>query len=293
MTNIPLDFDRAFFGPVGRCIYCGADNISQKLSSEHIWPYFIGGNVELEEASCATCAKETTYLDGYCAQNIFKSIRHHHGIQTRRRKNRPTHMPLIFETKSGPVKRDVPIAEQPYFMSLPQFDLPELLAGKPATPGIKADTFSMWMPTGIRSYLDKLCGPDDIGWRIPYGDYNIEVFARWLAKTALAAAVAMLGYDFMTSPLRRVVLGKYPCVGHLIGAEPRAENGIIYSEHPPNGGNDAHKIGFGYMSNERNSVLIAEMHLFSEHGNAVRYLAVIGDAMPQPVETYIKPPRTS
>jgi hypothetical protein len=287
LSDVVLNYNQEFFGPVGRCIYCGSD--TGKLTSEHIWPYFIGGNTELEGSSCHACQDTTSYLDGYCANNIFKSIRHHHQIQTRSRKSRPTHIPIIFDTKSGPETRDVPIAEWPYVLALPQFDLPGLLIGKPQSSEMIVKAYSIWTDADLAARIKRLMRPDDLGWHVKVGGKN-DVFARWLAKTALAGAIGMLGYDPLKSPLRAVVRGTDTRLGWLIGSEPPKVSGVTYSEHPPTMGRDEHKIAFGYMSNGRNTLLVATLALFHKHGTPIQYPVIVGDAMPNPVETYIKAP---
>jgi hypothetical protein len=49
-----------------------------------IMPYSLGGNTELLAASCSTCEKITSYLDGYLANATYKHVRVHAGIQSRR-----------------------------------------------------------------------------------------------------------------------------------------------------------------------------------------------------------------
>jgi hypothetical protein len=51
----------------GVCIYCGSDGGADGLDDEHIIPYSLGGNTELEQASCKMCGSITSYLDGYLA----------------------------------------------------------------------------------------------------------------------------------------------------------------------------------------------------------------------------------
>src|SRR5687767_4990948 len=89
MKNIHAgNYGREKFGPVGLCIYCGSHGGTDGLRSEHTFPFFTGHNVELLAASCTSCERITSYLDGYCAKNMFHSFRAHKGVQTRRPRSR-------------------------------------------------------------------------------------------------------------------------------------------------------------------------------------------------------------
>ena len=55
------DSSRRRFGPIGRCIYCGATG---DLTREHIIPRSIGGTWVLSKASCSDCAAVTRDFEG-------------------------------------------------------------------------------------------------------------------------------------------------------------------------------------------------------------------------------------
>jgi hypothetical protein len=74
---------RRRFGPVGRCIYCGATRYSMdraKLGKEHIIPEGIGGNLELLEASCFRCEKIINKSERVFQTKMFDPIRYQLGM---------------------------------------------------------------------------------------------------------------------------------------------------------------------------------------------------------------------
>jgi len=77
-----------YYGPVGRCIYCPNDPISD----EHVVPDGLGGNKILKAASCKTCQDEINHsIENPCMQFMFRDIRYRRNLGTRRK--RPTELP--------------------------------------------------------------------------------------------------------------------------------------------------------------------------------------------------------
>src|SRR5215208_5306046 len=82
------------YQPVGRCIYCGTE--TGPFGDEHIIPFGLGGNVLLPQASCKACEKITGRFEGTCLRRIFGNMRVKRGLPTRRPKERPTRLPVVF-----------------------------------------------------------------------------------------------------------------------------------------------------------------------------------------------------
>ena len=287
------NFNREKFGPVGRCIYCGSDGGKLGLRDEHIFPFFTGGNVELLQASCASCEAITSYLDGYAANNVFHHLRAHKGIQTRRPKARPTGVAIEFLSPNGWTTREVPVQAAPYLLTLPEYDMPGLLAGRQPAEGIEAQTFRLLTNDDTEDRVRKFFEPGETGWRMSTPRTKLDVFARFIAKVGLAAAVAILEYDPSKSFLGPVVRGEEKRIGLLIGCEPRAEKGITTIQLPALPDNsDKHVVGFQYWELDRpphSRLLGAEVTFFRGHGG-ITYVAVIGEAMSGAVENRIRPP---
>src|SRR5579864_6376972 len=73
------------YPPVGHCIYCGS--FEGKLSSEHIIPFALSGNLILPRASCRACADKTKKIEELCTKErygMFFSIRARLGMKSRR-----------------------------------------------------------------------------------------------------------------------------------------------------------------------------------------------------------------
>jgi hypothetical protein len=298
MTSVHAgDFGRAFFGPVGRCIYCGSDGQRKGLRSEHVFPYFLGGNIELLEASCAECEKVTSFIEGHCANKIFSSFRTQKGLQTRRPKNRPTHFDLEYETPQGWVKRSIPAGQAPYALPLPEFKRPGILDSRTPTEGIETTTFSFLTNSDAAERAEKFRQPSDLGWRIPVATFQPAIFARFIAKIALSGAVALLNYDSSLSPLGPVVLGRDQRIGHFVGAEPKTTQGITVNHSPPvTDGMDRNHFGFQQWENNSTGrqIMTAEVSFLLAHGGgAIRYLAFIGPGMDGQLESHIQAPRQS
>ena len=278
------DYKRARFGPLGKCIYCGSDGAGKGLKSEHIFPYFLGGNIELLEASCAECEKIASYLDGHCANKIFRSFRAQKGLQTRRPKNRPTHFDIEYETAQGWVTRSLPVDAAPYMLPLPEFKMPSILESRTPSEGIEVAAFSLLTTSDTKERAEKFREPGDIGWRIPIPAFDPTVFARFVAKIALAGTVAMLKYDPAKSPLGGVVRGLEKRIGHYVGAEPPTTQGVTYTHtRPIIDGRDTNQMGFQTWANSvtGHQLLGAEIRFLLAHGGgAIRYVAVVGPAMP-------------
>lgn len=94
----------------GRCIYCNSDGGNDGLRDEHIIPFSLGGNTIIEEGSCRNCEAITSRLDGYLARRTFYELRIH---QTRRPKERPTHLSATLQVAGELETRMFPAKEHP------------------------------------------------------------------------------------------------------------------------------------------------------------------------------------
>jgi hypothetical protein len=74
--------DKQFEG-YGRCIYCGADDRTNKLHKEHIIPFALGGRTIIKKANCTECRKLTHGVDTHLARMVFGDYGMHASVQTR------------------------------------------------------------------------------------------------------------------------------------------------------------------------------------------------------------------
>jgi HNH endonuclease len=97
---------------VGRCIYCGA--VNSDLRREHIIPFGLGGNLVLPRASCRACEALTGKIEQACLRGILGHFRIRHGFPTRRKKERPSTLPVQLVSANGDITiQQVPIKEYP------------------------------------------------------------------------------------------------------------------------------------------------------------------------------------
>lgn len=287
MASFSFDLERAWYGPVGHCIYCKETN--SPLSSEHVFPFFLGGNIELEGSSCAECAKITSYLDGYCAHRVFHIFRAQKGIQTRRPKNRPAHFPVIFETDAGNVTRDVPIQDHPLFLLLPRFEMPGVLVNRAASEVLTPKTMELCITRELAQLTERMRQPGDQKWSIQ-SEIDFIVFSRFRAKTALAAAVAFLGYDSSQSPLRDLILGKHKHADFLIGCEDAGPKEVTVRDIPNDLEKEKHAAKFQYWGASNKPTLLSCGIQFLVERKMPEYIVIVGNAPSLPVEALVRSP---
>jgi hypothetical protein len=113
----------------GRCIYCGCRGEKCGLRSEHIIPFSLGGNAEIENASCKRCEGITSYLDGYLGRHIYNEYRSHAGVQSREPKKRPKSFPARLVVDENEEIRHLPVVDHPYFLAMPIWGNPGIVTG--------------------------------------------------------------------------------------------------------------------------------------------------------------------
>lgn len=207
---------------VGRCIYCGADGKTTKLSKEHAIPYGLDGQYILKEASCQACAAATCSIESFCLRHMFFEARTHLRMATRNKKDRPTELPVYIAAGEEWETRLVPINDRPFGLRLPRLARPPYLTGK-------------WCPGALVHIVgeDRNCFWDFFGAKDPekagqLGEVALDVtydprrFGLLLAKIAHCAAVFQCGYGTFEPFLARHIINKSEDVGVFVGgcAEP-------------------------------------------------------------------------
>jgi len=147
--NVVLDARTRPYGePVGRCIYCK----TLATSDEHSLPFCLGGCTYLPTASCASCSKITSYLEGYVCRAMFGPFRARHSIQSRRKKIDLGTLPVRFETESGSEVRRIPRSELPAILAMPIWPEPGMLCNKQRTAPLTLTR--VWLLARRRSLCD-------------------------------------------------------------------------------------------------------------------------------------------
>lgn len=179
-----VDATRGKYDAVGHCIYCQDSGPTVTLTSEHVVPYFMGGNVELLGSSCLKCNKITSRLDGYCANRVMHGFRHHYGIQSRT-KSKPATVPVEFKTPHGMVTRHVAFKDAPKIMLLPVFDPPGMLIDAEPSGIVVPSSMTLWTTQDFKDRAEKMRQPGDESWNIASGGNYVSAVAPPRARRSV------------------------------------------------------------------------------------------------------------
>jgi len=210
---------------VNRCIYCDADNVP--LTDEHIIAEALGGNDILPKASCQDCQKFTTRAEAHCFGTMFKAVRERWKFPSKR-KNRPKVLKLKITNPDGTnFIREIPAIDHPASILIIGPPPPSLLRNE--FPASCYEEFSIWI-YGNEKRLNAVTS-DLEGRTINIASFHDVHFARMLAKTAHAFAVARRGYGSFKPLLTNLIREKTNDYSNFIGAnhlltQPRADSRI-------------------------------------------------------------------
>ena len=216
-SKVDPDFDPdkvKYYEPVHKCIYCGRKRPEVELTKEHILAYALGGDAILPEASCLDCAKVIKECESYCTDKVFLHVRTLNNIHSRT--GPKTHLPLITNpiTVSPPYRlRPVamPVEDFPGFLALPSFDIPGIVDERdPDASFVDAKLHTISITGDHNERVSRLLASGLNTFRVPI-EMDLDLFARWLAKTALGIAVAQYGVEAFHSLVGDLILkGKNP-----------------------------------------------------------------------------------
>jgi hypothetical protein len=265
---------------VGRCVYCGASGDGIKLTDEHVIPYSLGADVYLKDASCLACAEITKKFEQHVARSIFGHHRIHKNVQTRHPDQRPSELPARVLIRGIEHRKELSIADHPYFLAMPIWDQPGMLRG--LQPSANFDGLSAHLyyhiPDNIKDTLQLSDG--EVAEIRPDSKGDANQFGRAIAKIAYCNAIATLGVGaFDPLDLPDLILGKYPHVSYLVGS-------VLRTPPPPNRDGPLHRIDLGtnWVRNPQTGIarrmFIANIRLFATDGTAENgvpiYTVVVG-----------------
>lgn len=250
------------FVPAGRCIYCGATNVT--LSDEHIIPYSLGGQLVLPQASCCKCANITSKFESSVARHAVIKLRVSHNLPTRRRNARPKTFEVIVDPEAVNVRKSIETKSLPQFSwALPLFgpsgwenqremgDLPRVVCVVNEMDG------DLLLSHG---------GSNPVKYSL--GSINFEAFGRTIAKIAHSFAYALLGPD-----------GFKPCLGPLILNGSSRYSFWIGSGTERSRSNDLYDIWLTEITNIFGQKLLGVgVQLFCHLGTPI-YGALVGEAI--------------
>jgi hypothetical protein len=263
LVDIPVQNGRE----INECIYCGSRE--PPLTKEHAVPYGLNGPWTLLKASCEACAKITHRFERDTLRSLWPEIRNALAMQTRRPEKRSETLPLVVQREGGDLEKiQVPRSEYPIYLSTPLFPPPAMFWRSEPVRGVFTNFGIIHVagPTFMEA-SKKYPGAKFVG---GHTNFSPEEFARTLAKISFCAGVCALGLGaFTNTPIRDVILGKNPCIGHWVGtwhAEPM---------------NDTHRglHGIKVLYNKLSLDIHAFVRLFAQFG-APEYHIVLGKPDP-------------
>jgi hypothetical protein len=246
----------AKFGPINRCII----------------PESLGQSAYIENASCHKCEAKTSYIEGYCARNIFQELRVHQNIKGKKRPSKKrkaiTHFPVTVNKTEHPF----PAKDHQSLLILPAFPLPGILAGNPPSSSWNNAAMHCWQFSGSRAKVAEYAASHGAKEVSVSKSVKIGPFVRLLAKIGHTFAIAMRGHGTFKPYLPDIVLGQTDEVAYLIGGE-------LSIPPPTSQEHELHVEEHDHPSGKR--LIVVRIRLFadtgtSQHGTPI-YYAVAGE----------------
>lgn len=198
------------------CIYCGSS--AGKLSSEHVFPYALGGELVIPKSSCAECAKKTSQTELFVLRRMFGTARSKLKMRSRKPHNRPEKYPVTFTMEDGSsADKLVPSDDYPFHFTCIIYPPARALRGAlPSLGGqLKIGFWSTCDEDAINNLKLKY-GAADVSLHML--DLNSTILCRFLAKMAHGYAFATEAQDYI--PLtREFILGLEIDPNFLVGCE--------------------------------------------------------------------------
>lgn len=253
---------------IGQCIYCFTR--LSPLSKEHVIPLGLtitsenSGNLLLHEASCKSCAGITSRFELDALRCALIGPRIALGLQTRRKKQRPTKFPLWLEHQGRLKKVMVPANEYPIILAPPVLAAPAHLSGESYTSGVVIRRFEAKQVSGLPlAVLAQKYGGEFNLARIKL-DYNPTMFAKLIGKIAYGYAVLVLGLDAISNAyVLPAIQGESSDIGRWVGS---VEGDSIGSNE------GLHALGLNITDNNEIHVIV---RLFAQF-NVREYVVIVG-----------------
>ena len=256
---------RYAYPPVGRCIYCGA---TENLSEEHIIPYALDGHLVLPDASCSKCAGITKKFEQICAREMFGPLRIRLKLNTRRKKQRPKHLPIVTFDDQGNSKTVTVSSEKfPRVCLGLKLPLPGIMLGQKPTRVLDNPTIVVSSEDSeVKPYMPK----DKHG--AIFGVMHCNAFILLLAKIAHAFAVANFGMERFKHRLPPLI----------VGADDDSEDTILYlvggDTQDTQQEQSLHSLNHRLVQINGKHFRVVIIHLFAFMGMP-SYQVVVGEAL--------------
>ncbi len=251
------------FEPVGCCIYCGKTNAM--LGEEHIIPFGLGGQLILPKSSCKKCGDVTGKFEGVVQRTIYGDFRMRHGMQTRRKKERPTHRVIgIIDQHGNASQKSVFVKDFPAPMWVYTFGKCGILLGtQPETNVLLGSIKTIHDDIALNAFAA------EHGWdRKLVFKYMPNEFMRMIAKIGYSFATALLGFSGFKPLVLEAILDSQANPSYFVG---------MNEEQKPYGVNYNHELELLIQGRPIGSTLIiAQIRLFP-FDETPTYHAVVGE----------------
>lgn len=229
VADTPILIPKITFEPVGRCIYCSATDV--KLTKEHIIPKALNGTMILPAASCEKCADITKKFEQTVSRGIYGFLRIKRGYQTRRKKERPSQLPITITTSSGKTKTvNINVSDYPSVYLTVALPPPGILTDAPlSTLNPELHVSLVGDPKEVSKLLSVHGGMNasvSFNHFFAWGD-----FSRQLAKIAHGYLVASLGFEGYIPLLPDLILGRSDYLSHYVGGFGQSEGMVLLAPH--------------------------------------------------------------
>lgn len=184
------------------------------MTEEHVSPFGLNGCVTLLEASCLDCNKVTTGIELHVLRYMWGAARSVMGYRTRNRKGADSLYQLTTVKDGVKTTPSVPLKDALKIIELPIFDPPTALSGRPYTrvESVSKDQFVLvesMEQLANRLGVDEVCPPE----------FDLEKFARFVAKCSLGYAVERYGIDaFESFYVCPAIRGRAHDIGRWVGS---------------------------------------------------------------------------
>jgi hypothetical protein len=140
---------------------------------------------------------------------MFKALRVHQEIRTRRPKKRPTHLPiLVGKTPHGAPCEDVAVERAPGFAPFPILGPPQILTSEYSFDRVDYQGSVICVTTDDATRRQQQLMAEGRPGALAYAQIPLGPFLRTLAKIAHCYVVSQVGLERFRPVLQNVILGK-------------------------------------------------------------------------------------
>lgn len=249
---------------VNFCIYCGAPG----KTSEHWLPKWLGGENEIEGASCTTCQDRINReIENPLSRGVFWSARTHFGFKSHSGNRGPIKLMLVNE--AGERMESIDQAFNPAILVMPGLPPPTLL-----NEGDEIGEKKIVVSTSILSEEKyRVFCEAYPGQSVSVGDFYFEKLCRLLAKIAHGLAVEVISPRRFKPTLARLILnGSRGDLEKYVGGYPYPWEEVKHETH-------AHTFSLGEVEVGGKLYYTVDVQLFSAMGMP-KYLVVVGEKKP-------------